>query len=141
MESVLFTTESPLFNTTTSLPPSVNNDTLPSYTGFIFLIGSSILYGSNYLPVKQFNTGDGMFFQLLLCIGIWLVGFVLNCVRGFPKFYALPLLGGFLWSTGNNCVVPILGTIGIALGMIFWNCVGNYELLISIIILIKLRRI
>lgn len=42
---------------------------------------------------------------------------------------ALPLLGGFLWSTGNNCVVPIIKTIGLGLGMIFWNCVGMNRLI------------
>lgn len=115
------TTPNFLANTTTT---PANSSTLPSWTGFIFLIGSSILYGSNYLPVKQYDTGDGMFFQLVVCIGIWLAGFVLNIVRNFPRFYGLPLIGGMLWSTGNNCVVPIIQTIGIGLGMIFWNCIG-----------------
>lgn len=109
---------------TTLVSTTAASSTLPSWTGFIFLICSSILYGSNYLPVKQYETGDGMFFQLIVCVGIWIVGFVLNIVRGFPEFYALPLLGGFLWSTGNNTVVPIIQTIGIGLGMIFWNAIG-----------------
>lgn len=63
---------------------------LPTYSGFIFLLGSSFFYGSNYLPVKQYDTGDGLFFQLILCVAIWTVGFVVNCVRNFPKFEALP---------------------------------------------------
>lgn len=102
-----------------------STETLPSYTGFFFLICSSVLYGSNYLPVKQYETGDGMFFQLMTCIGIWLVGFFVNIARNFPKFYPLPLLGGFLWSTGNNTVVPIIKTVGIGLGMIYWNAIGS----------------
>jgi len=65
-----------------------------------------------------------MFFQMILCLGIWTVGFVVNCIRGFPQFYALPLLGGFFWSLGNMSVVPIIKTIGIGLGMIVWNGVG-----------------
>lgn len=101
-----------------------SNSTLPSWTGFLFLFGSSSLYGSNYLPVKAYDTGDGQFFQLLVCIGIWLVGFVLNIIRDFPKFYMLPMLGGALWATGNNTVVPIIQTIGIGLGMIFWNSIS-----------------
>lgn len=72
--------------------------TVPIYRGFLFLLGSSFLWGSNYVPVKHFETGDGMFFQFIVCIGIWLVGFIVFWLRQFPKFYALPLLGGFLWS-------------------------------------------
>lgn len=68
------------------------------FVGFIILVISSFLFGSNYIPVKQFKTGDGMFFQLILCIGVWLVGFVVYCFRNFPKFYAMPLFGGFLWA-------------------------------------------
>jgi glucose uptake protein GlcU len=61
-----------------------------------------------------------MFFQMILCLGIWMVGFVLNCIRGFPQFYALPMLGGFFWSLGNLTVVPIIKTIGLGLGLIVW---------------------
>ena len=39
------------------------------------------------------HLGDGMFFQMILCIAIWLVGFVVNCIRDFPKFFPLPMLG------------------------------------------------
>ncbi len=117
-----FTTTTILTTLTTTAAD--NNSTLPSWTGFVFLLCSGFLYGSNYLPVKSYDTGDGQFFQLLVCIGIWLVGFVLNIVRGFPKFYMLPMLGGALWATGNNMVVPIIQTVGIGLGMIFWNCIG-----------------
>jgi hypothetical protein len=42
-----------------------------------------------------------MFFQLVLCVSIWLVGLVINCVRNFPPFYPLAMLGGFLWATGK----------------------------------------
>ena len=54
---------------------------------------SSFFWGSYYLPVKQYVTGDGMFFQLVLCTGIWISSFIVNAVRGFPTFYAFPMLG------------------------------------------------
>ena len=113
------------FNTTTS--PSNNTHSLPSWSGYLFLLGSSVFYGSNYLPVKQFESGDGMFFQLVLCIGIWIVGFFLNCAVNFPVFYAYPMLSGFIWATGNNLVVPIIKTIGIGLGIIFWGSTSKSQ--------------
>ncbi|CAF1067569.1 unnamed protein product [Brachionus calyciflorus] len=97
-----------------------NSTTLPTYSGFLFLVGSSFFYGSNYIPVKQYETGDGMFFQLILCIAIWTVGFIVNCIRNFPTFYPLPIFGGFIWATGNINTVIIIQTIGISLGLIFW---------------------
>jgi hypothetical protein len=65
--------------------------------GFLALSVSILFFGSNYLPVKQYETGDGMFFQLILTTGIWTGGFVAFAIKNFPTFYALPMLGGFLW--------------------------------------------
>lgn len=116
---------SALFNTTITLAAqNGTNETGPAYVGFLCLLGSSILFGSNFLPVKQFETGDGMFFQLILCLAIWTVGFVVNWIRNFPKFYALPMVGGICWVIGNNNTVPIIKCIGLGMGMLFWNTVG-----------------
>lgn len=74
----------------------LNNQT-QKIIGFITLGLSTVFFGSNFLPVKQFETGDGVFFQLFVTLGIWTVGFVINAIRNFPTFYPLPLLGGFFW--------------------------------------------
>ncbi len=111
-----------LANTTTTSPPIPSN-TVPAYVGYIGIIVSVLFLGSNYLPIKKYPTGDGMFFQLLLTTGIWIVGFVVNWSRDFPKFYPLPMLGGFLWTTGNLNTVPVMNTIGIGLGSLFPNVI------------------
>jgi hypothetical protein len=74
--------------------------------------------------VKHYETGDGMFFQFVVCIGIWISGMVVFAVQSFPKFYAVPLLGGVIWSTGNLCTVPVIKFLGIGLGSLFWNIVS-----------------
>ncbi len=33
-----------------------------------------------------------MFFQLVICVSIWVVGLIINVIRNFPYFYAFPLL-------------------------------------------------
>ncbi len=91
---------------------------IPAYWGYITLAIAIIFYGSFLLPVKKYKTGDGMFFQLILCLGIWSVAFVVNWVRDFPKFYALPMVGGVMFTTGNVCSVPIIKLIGLTLGML-----------------------
>jgi hypothetical protein len=100
---------------TTTMAPAV---TAPAYVGFITIAIAVLFYGTFLVPVKKFNTGDGMFFQLVLCMGIWFVGFITNWIRDFPKFYALPMLGGVMFTTGNICSVPVIKFIGLALGML-----------------------
>ena len=40
----------------------------------------------------------------MLCIGIWLVGLVVNMIVLMPPFFLPSLLGGFLWTTGETLV-------------------------------------
>lgn len=65
-----------------------------------------------------------MFFQFIVGIAIWQTGIIIHWVRGFPKFYAGPLLGGFFWATGNVQTVPAIRCVGIGVGSLFWNLVG-----------------
>lgn len=114
-----------LTNTTTMSPTTTtfSPDSVPEYVGYIGVLISVLFLGSNYLPIKKFETGDGMFFQLMLTTGIWIIGFSVNWARDFPKFYALPMLGGFFWTTGNLNTVPVMNTIGIGLGSLFPNII------------------
>lgn len=101
-------------------PPCEKSD-IPFYWGFICTAISIFFYGTNFAPVKKFDTGDGTFFQWILCIAIWCSGLVVDIIRGSPKFYPLAMLGGVLWETGNMCVVPIIRTIGLGLGLCIWG--------------------
>ncbi|XP_053398631.1 transmembrane protein 144-like isoform X2 [Mercenaria mercenaria] len=94
---------------------------IPFYWGFITAAIAIFFYGTNFAPVKKFDTGDGMFFQWILCIAIWCSGLVVQMIRKSPKFYPLAMLGGLLWETGNICVVPIIKTIGLGLGLCIWG--------------------
>ena len=76
------------------------------------------LYLIYNLLAKKYESGDGVFFQLMMIFGIWTVGLIVNLIRtqevGNIKFYPLcinftklifikylGLLGGFIWATGN----------------------------------------
>ncbi|XP_015199993.1 transmembrane protein 144 isoform X2 [Lepisosteus oculatus] len=96
--------------------------------GFISCAVSVLFFGSNFVPVKKFDTGDGMFFQWILCAAIWSVSLVVNIILQSPKFWPLAMLGGFIWATGNITVVPILKTIGLGLGILIW---GSFNLLMG----------
>ncbi|CAI9581631.1 unnamed protein product [Staurois parvus] len=88
--------------------------------GFTSSAISVILFGSNFVPVKKFDTGDGMFFQWILCASIWIVALVANLILRCPKFWPLAMVGGCVWATGNITVVPIVKTVGLGLGLLLW---------------------
>lgn len=88
--------------------------------GFISCGVAVFFYGSNFVPVKKITTGDGLFFQWVLCAAIWCVSLVVNIILGSPDFWPLAMVGGVIWATGNITVVPIVKTIGLGLGLLIW---------------------
>ncbi len=100
---------------------------LPVWSGFVFLLGSSFFWGSMFIPTKHFEIGDAFFFQLVLVKGLWLVGFIINAMRGFPEFHSLPIVGGLLMSMANISSIYSIRYIGIGMSFIFWNATGIHE--------------
>ncbi|XP_013917809.1 PREDICTED: transmembrane protein 144 isoform X1 [Thamnophis sirtalis] len=102
------------------IPYSGSSNTTDLTIGFISSAVAVVLFGSNFVPVKKFDTGDGMFFQWILCAAIWIVSLIVNLIQNSPRFWPLAMVGGFLWATGNVTVVPIVKTIGLGLGLLIW---------------------
>ncbi|XP_070971662.1 transmembrane protein 144-like [Oncorhynchus clarkii lewisi] len=96
--------------------------------GFVSCGVAVLFYGSNFVPVKKIPTGDGLFFQWVLCAAVWSVSRVVNIILGSPTFWPLAMLGGAIWATGNITVVPIVKTIGLGLGLLIW---ASFNLLIG----------
>ncbi|XP_067663549.1 transmembrane protein 144-like [Haliotis asinina] len=114
-------------NSTTPLSNTTDVDGLPQYVGFICCGIASIMFGTNFVPVKKFETGDGMFFQWVLSNAIIISGVVIQTIR-LSRFYPFAMVGGTIWATGNICVVPIVKTIGLGLGICVW---GSVQLLVG----------
>jgi hypothetical protein len=83
----------------------------------IFFSPAGLFFGSNFVPVKTHDAGDGLFFQWVLCSAVFCLGFVVYVARGFPPFSPLAMLGGALWCFGNLMSVPIINMIGLSLGV------------------------
>mmetsp|Transcript_10639 Transcript_10639/g.22616 ORF Transcript_10639/g.22616 Transcript_10639/m.22616 type:complete len:355 (+) Transcript_10639:241-1305(+) len=107
-------------------------------------------FGSNFVPVKRFETGDGMFYQWVMCSAIFIYGVLLqlllflhpyesdalppSCANATTlmltarpdahsvKLYPFAILGGALWATGNTMAVPVINLIGLSLGLLIWGC-------------------
>ena len=69
--------------------------------GYIAVFVAVFFYGSNFIPVKRFDTGDGMFFQWVMCIGVWLTGLAINFARQQPPFFLPVVIGAVCWTTGR----------------------------------------
>ncbi|GAM21856.1 hypothetical protein SAMD00019534_050310 [Acytostelium subglobosum LB1] len=94
----------------------------PQAAGYIGAALATVFFGSNYIPVKNYPTGNGFAFAWVMSIGTFCTGFIAMAISG--KFIFIPwgLLGGSLWAIGNFCVIPIVKTIGLGLGMLLWGC-------------------
>ncbi|ELP86943.1 transmembrane protein R144.6, putative [Entamoeba invadens IP1] len=83
---------------------------------------SVVFFGSNYVVVKKFPTGDGLFFQFALSVGIFLTSIFLEFVTNPTHvFYPFAMIGGMIWAFGNLMTVPIIRMIGISLGISLWG--------------------
>lgn len=110
--------------------------------GYAFAGVAVLSFGSNFVVVKKYKTGDGLFFSWVLATGIFIFGictFLVQCRvtctsdpisctsnsdQTCPVFQPLAMLGGALWATGNMLTVPIIKTIGLSLGMLTWGGVN-----------------
>ena len=88
--------------------------------------GSVLLFGSNYLPVKKYEVGDGFFFQWALCAGIWLVGVCIQLVHPYssepPPLVPLAVFGGAIWATGQLAVVTIVAVALVGVVVVRRRC-------------------
>ena len=91
--------------------------------GYLGALTAAVFFGSNYIPVKKYEMGDGMYFQFIMAIGIWVIGLFYFIIQepSTGYFHPFALLGGVIWSIGNILTVPIIKMIGMALGLSIWS--------------------
>lgn len=82
---------------------------------------SSVFFGSMFVPIKSYDSRDGIFAQWMMSIAILLVGFVVFVYTGFSGFYPLAMLGGASWCIGNATAIPIIQRLGLAVSILIWN--------------------
>ncbi|KAF2076621.1 hypothetical protein CYY_002107 [Polysphondylium violaceum] len=90
--------------------------------GYIGAIVASVFFGSNYVPVKNYPTGNGIGFAWVMSLGTLVSAYIAMFISKNYIFVPIGLLGGTLWSIGNFCVIPIVKTIGLGLGLLLWSC-------------------
>eukprot|EP01062_Namystynia_karyoxenos_P073087 TRINITY_DN69932_c0_g1_i2.p1 TRINITY_DN69932_c0_g1~~TRINITY_DN69932_c0_g1_i2.p1 ORF type:complete len:521 (+),score=144.37 TRINITY_DN69932_c0_g1_i2:65-1564(+) len=109
----------------TPVPSHKNSSTEKSPAlGFIGVSLAAAGFGSNFIVIKKYDPGDGMFFQLCMCLGIWMTGLVFHLAKGSPAFQPAAMIGGALWCLGNAMCPFIIDVIGMGLGLSVWGAVN-----------------
>mmetsp|Transcript_58716 Transcript_58716/g.137486 ORF Transcript_58716/g.137486 Transcript_58716/m.137486 type:complete len:339 (+) Transcript_58716:42-1058(+) len=90
-------------------------------TGWCCAFVAVLFFGSNFAVVAKYDAGDGMLFQLVLCIGVWFTGLIVMCLRDAPEFYPMAMIGGAIWCSGNCLTVYIIKQIGLGPGLVTWG--------------------
>jgi len=102
-----------------------NCTTAPSTTipwqGYTAIGVAVVAFGSNFIPARKYETGNGLFFQFIMSIAILIAGFGVQMVRKNAYFYPYAMLGGMLWVIGNTMAVPVIRMIGMGLGITIWG--------------------
>lgn len=93
------------------------------YLGISYITLSSIASGITLLPLKFINIGDGFLYQLAVATGMWSSSLVVESIKGFSQFYALPMLGGFFWSVSILTTSFMVEKLGIGLSSFISNSV------------------
>uniref|UniRef100_A0AC34RI27 Transmembrane protein 144 n=1 Tax=Panagrolaimus sp. JU765 TaxID=591449 RepID=A0AC34RI27_9BILA len=92
-----------------------------SVEGLIQLFSAVILFGSMFVPLKKYDSGDGFFAQWIMSVSILIVGFGVFAWQSFIHFYPIAMLGGCFWAIGNCMAIPVIQRLGMALGILIWN--------------------
>lgn len=112
-------TPTPYNNSNTT--QSCRTDIGVGYSFILFI--PAILLGSNYVLLKRYNDGDGVFFQWMVSVGVWICGLVVHLIHPSPHFYPPAILGGVIWSGGNFLLIPMIRLVGFNTGVLMWSLV------------------
>lgn len=93
--------------------------------GFAACLVAGVFFGSNFIPVKQYEVGDGVFFQFVMCLAIWLIGLLTVAMEDELTFHPMAMIGGALWCTGNILCVQVIKLIGMSMGLMVWGVVNS----------------
>jgi len=98
--------------------------------GLFWCAVAGIGFGTNFLPVKKIDAGDGIFFAFCMSVGIIPVGvlgaFVASteeseAFQTMPRFHPYAMQGGAAWMLGNLMCPLIIKWIGLGLGLTVWD--------------------
>mmetsp|Transcript_17584 Transcript_17584/g.43283 ORF Transcript_17584/g.43283 Transcript_17584/m.43283 type:complete len:477 (+) Transcript_17584:102-1532(+) len=89
-------------------------------------IGAAIgvlMFGTNYVPVRKFETYDGAMFQWMMGNGICGMGIIAHFLFG-GEIINFGLVGGALWAVSNFLVLPVVKLLGLGVGFSMYHVIN-----------------
>jgi glucose uptake protein GlcU len=104
------------------------------WIGYVALFITVILFGSNWAPIKKFETGDGIFFLWMSTNGVLPVGVLIHVWCAYtesqgdpfagvsaPPLYPLVMVSGLLWVLGNVPLNINVRCLGLGIALLLWS--------------------
>lgn len=92
-----------------------------AWVGFTAAGMAVVAFGSNFIPAKKCEVGNGVFFQFGMSLGILTMGIAVQLIRESPTIYPKAMIGGIMWAVGNVIGVPAIRFIGMGLAITTWG--------------------
>jgi glucose uptake protein GlcU len=92
-----------------------------AWQGYVAVAVAVLGFGSNFIPARKLDPGNGLYFQFFMSTAILCAGFIVQMVRGASVFYPYAMLGGMLWCIGNSFAMPALKLISMGLAISLWG--------------------
>lgn len=83
-----------------------------------------LMFGTNFLPVKKIDAGDGIWFGWCMSLGIMLVAIIVDIsplTTPGHHYDPMCLLGGATWAMGNMAGPIIIQKIGMGMAVTVWG--------------------
>jgi len=107
----------------------------PIAIAWILLMGAIFVWGTMYVPARDYESYDGSIFQWYMGCSILFTGIIIHFMIGtttvpgteyqtmFPIYWE-GIVGGILWSISNILVVPSVKLLGLGVGFTVYHAIN-----------------
>lgn len=85
---------------------------------------ATLMFGTNFIPVRRFEVHDGAMFQYTMCSGLLGFGLFARFALGGGNVLNGGLLGGAILATQNFLVIPVIKLLGLGVGFSLYHVVN-----------------
>ncbi len=99
---------------------------MPLFVGYIAAIACMLGWGSYFVPMKRVKNYDPIYYQTVMCVGIFLLSIVLTFFTRQFTFSYWAILSGILWASGNVLSILAIKRSHLAIAAPVWMGVAIF---------------
>lgn len=104
---------------------------MSSSVGYIAALISMVGWGSYFVPMKRIKNYDPVYFQAVMCMGIFISSIILSIFIHEFLLSILGILSGILWSIGNSLSVVSIKHSKLSIAAPIWMGIAIFGSFIS----------